>query len=626
MPCKMLHIEFFDSSVPTAIFGLGGPVEPNYMPGDQFYTLTDGELIFTMRTVCFDQFIGMLTAMICADADADGGLLPTGASEITINNPNHLLNPNYERWDHNPQFREVVNFASRLFKYRGVGLGTRGGVSSASRAGKKTSNISKTRSETLLANLHPQRSAKAVGYSEARRHNFIADFNQDPGMAGPLTATSRSSSTRSQSHQEEQMFVEGRRRSVRNMPIGGAAAVRAGNVDLTESPPASPTTTGTGTGTGTATGRRRTRVTTTHDAIGSRADDNDVIIRFPMEENAQDVITITKGNCRRLVDGEYLNDSLIDFCIKRMLIDPFHDCFDELKRRNVHAFSSLFYNKLISRDGLTAKDIRAQGGINYRAVARWARHINLFEKEFLYIPVNKGIHWSLFIVVRPNLLVPKFHERSEGTVVSTSIETATATAAESKVSAPIADASSEATESRVAAPIADASSEATSAPAPAPAPAPAETGSNSGTKPTKRVIETVFMYDAVLSDQFPCIVHLDSLALHGTAPIARHIKQYLKEEFKAKFALCLSPVTSGGSPDADADADAGAGADADAGATGGATGGGGGGFVPVASLQTKVERAVDGMKVITMKNVSMRLICRACICTFVVIVWLMDGL
>lgn len=46
-----------------------------------------------------------------------------------------------------------------------------------------------------------------------------------------------------------------------------------------------------------------------------------------------------------------------------------------------------------------------QHGINYNVVSRWAKHINLFEKDFLYIPINQGVHWSLIIVIRPNLLV-----------------------------------------------------------------------------------------------------------------------------------------------------------------------------------------------------------------------------
>ena len=38
-----------------------------------------------------------------------------------------------------------------------------------------------------------------------------------------------------------------------------------------------------------------------------------------MEENAQDVITMNRGDLKRLEPGEYLNDNIIDFKIKILM-------------------------------------------------------------------------------------------------------------------------------------------------------------------------------------------------------------------------------------------------------------------------------------------------------------------
>lgn len=100
-------------------------------------------------------------------------------------------------------------------------------------------------------------------------------------------------------------------------------------------------------------------------------------------------------------DGEYFNDVIIDFSIKRLLLDETSPDFNSSKSNKIHAFSSLFYSNLTQRTGHSAK----QNGINYEAVSRWAKNVDLFNKDFLYIPVNQGIHWSLFIVIRPYLLV-----------------------------------------------------------------------------------------------------------------------------------------------------------------------------------------------------------------------------
>lgn len=50
---------------------------------------------------------------------------------------------------------------------------------------------------------------------------------------------------------------------------------------------------------------------------------------------------------------------------------------------SVHAFSSFFYQKLTS------------GG--YKAVGRWTRHVDLFEKDILLVPINLRLHWTLAV-------------------------------------------------------------------------------------------------------------------------------------------------------------------------------------------------------------------------------------
>jgi sentrin-specific protease 7 len=65
-------------------------------------------------------------------------------------------------------------------------------------------------------------------------------------------------------------------------------------------------------------------------------------------------------------------------------------------RDKVHAFSCLFYTKLIE-----AKDSKAQ----HQLVSRWTKNINLFEKEFILFPINLNYHWSLMVIARPKLWV-----------------------------------------------------------------------------------------------------------------------------------------------------------------------------------------------------------------------------
>jgi Ulp1 family protease len=56
---------------------------------------------------------------------------------------------------------------------------------------------------------------------------------------------------------------------------------------------------------------------------------------------------------------------------------------------NVHVFTTQFFSKL-EEEGADA-------------VSSWTakKGIDIFEKKFIFIPVNKDIHWSLFVIVNP---------------------------------------------------------------------------------------------------------------------------------------------------------------------------------------------------------------------------------
>jgi hypothetical protein len=43
-------------------------------------------------------------------------------------------------------------------------------------------------------------------------------------------------------------------------------------------------------------------------------------------------------------------------------------------------------------------------------VKNWTRNINIFEKDFVVIPINKSAHWYLAIICYPALLKPEFGE------------------------------------------------------------------------------------------------------------------------------------------------------------------------------------------------------------------------
>jgi hypothetical protein len=130
----------------------------------------------------------------------------------------------------------------------------------------------------------------------------------------------------------------------------------------------------------------------------------------PMKGSARaHFLTIRQEDFDRLEPGEFLNDTLIDFwmqwyvgCFR--LYFPLYRCWDDahyfslifrmMRNENrqsspIHIFSSHFYTTL-KEDGA-------------EAVASWTskKNIDIFKKRFVFVPINKSLHWSLCVVVNP---------------------------------------------------------------------------------------------------------------------------------------------------------------------------------------------------------------------------------
>ena len=116
-------------------------------------------------------------------------------------------------------------------------------------------------------------------------------------------------------------------------------------------------------------------------------DDHLTYMTYPIEFGAQDVITLSRGDLKRFADREYFNDNLIDLKVKYMIFNlPLE------KKCKVYAFSCLFYPKLKE-----LRDFRKA----HELISRWTKNVDLFSMDFIFIPINYSLHWSLCAVVRP---------------------------------------------------------------------------------------------------------------------------------------------------------------------------------------------------------------------------------
>lgn len=96
---------------------------------------------------------------------------------------------------------------------------------------------------------------------------------------------------------------------------------------------------------------------------------------------------ITADDIPRLDDDEFLNDSLINFWLRKLeLAHP-------EREKSVYFFNTFFFDTL---SGKNSRDGRK--GFSYDAVKRWTKKVDLFSYDYVLVPVNLSFHWFIAIV------------------------------------------------------------------------------------------------------------------------------------------------------------------------------------------------------------------------------------
>ncbi|XP_060767692.1 sentrin-specific protease 7b [Neoarius graeffei] len=112
-------------------------------------------------------------------------------------------------------------------------------------------------------------------------------------------------------------------------------------------------------------------------------------------------ITVTTEDLECLRDGEFLNDVIIDFYLKYLQLER----ADRDVANRSHIFSSFFYKQLTRK--ANSSEGEAGGTAQYRRHGRvrtWTRNVDIFSKDYLFIPVNQEAHWYLVVICFPGLL------------------------------------------------------------------------------------------------------------------------------------------------------------------------------------------------------------------------------
>ena len=154
-----------------------------------------------------------------------------------------------------------------------------------------------------------------------------------------------------------------------------------------------------------AEGRRRSNRLSAQGVGGTPRPTGDQIhpvLVYP-NEDCKDAITLTNDDVWRLGNEEFLNDSLVDYYLKYIVTTLEDSPEGKAKLSRCHFFNSFFYKRLTECMGKSSGR-RGGGkspGSGYESVRRWTKNVDIFTKDFLFVPINESLHWSLAVVCWP---------------------------------------------------------------------------------------------------------------------------------------------------------------------------------------------------------------------------------
>ena len=126
-------------------------------------------------------------------------------------------------------------------------------------------------------------------------------------------------------------------------------------------------------------------------------------------------VEFTAADYARLGPDEFLNDTAIDYYLRMCMLSLEKSNPEAAKR--CYIFNSFLYKKLTERSGsvddlseaaqrwakalkLNAAERRALR--NYEKVANWTRDVDIFSKDYVFVPIHDHLHWSVVVVCHPS--------------------------------------------------------------------------------------------------------------------------------------------------------------------------------------------------------------------------------
>ncbi|EFO27069.1 Ulp1 protease [Loa loa] len=150
----------------------------------------------------------------------------------------------------------------------------------------------------------------------------------------------------------------------------------------------------------------------------------DLLLNYPRD---QPVISIHYADVEYLRPNEMLNDTVIEFYLKYIHME----LVSSERRPSIFIFNSFFYSRLTQMPPAGSGVIRTISSRakwiaeNYKGVRTWTKNVDIFNADYIVVPIVEDIHWYLAIITFPRYSivnrVPETTNHKENSVIPKSL-------------------------------------------------------------------------------------------------------------------------------------------------------------------------------------------------------------
>jgi len=121
-------------------------------------------------------------------------------------------------------------------------------------------------------------------------------------------------------------------------------------------------------------------------------------------------ISVTNEDYLCLRASQFLNDVMIDFFLKYLQYSN-NGTVDQDLMAKTHIFTTFFFKRLTTKPpilkGTKGHSIEENPDISdsekmYERVKKWTKRVDLFDKDFIVVPINEKAHWYVCIICYPS--------------------------------------------------------------------------------------------------------------------------------------------------------------------------------------------------------------------------------